>query len=93
MKITKSLKFGTFIWDDEEKSFTIIDSNKNSVTLNKIYGFALMRFIIRIAQKNFLKIPISNKNVEIENIEDMELIEEYEDPRQKKFDFVEDGEK
>ena len=65
MQIERSLKHGTFMWDDEEKSITICtygepDENgeritKASITLNKVYSFALMRFIIRIAQRNWFR--------------------------------------
>jgi hypothetical protein len=42
-----------------------------------------MRFIIRIAQKNFLKNPLTNKEEPAIVEEDLEL----EDPRQTKFNF------
>ena len=92
MKIIKELKFATFEWDEENKSFYVTDKSGNSITLNKIYGFALMRFIIRIAQKNFLRKPLNKSNTPLiddlnpfEEIEEIE--EEYEDPNQKKFNF------
>ena len=86
MKITKELKNATFEWDEDAKSFIIIDSNNNSICLNKIYGFALMRFIIRIAQKNFYK-KILPKNSNSANLDEIENEETYEDPRQRNFDF------
>ena len=55
MKINKSLKFADFSYDDEEKVFKITDKEGNTVTLNKVYSFAFMRFIIRIAQRNWLR--------------------------------------
>ena len=55
MKIKKELKNATFEWEEESKTFSFTDSNNNKITLNKVYGFALMRFILRIAQKNFAK--------------------------------------
>lgn len=66
MKIVKELKHATFEWEEEEKTFKVTDSNNNSIELNKIYGFALMRFILRIAQKNFLKNPLAKRLVEAE---------------------------
>lgn len=84
MKIKKELKNATFEWEEESKTFSFTDSNNNKITLNKVYGFALMRFILRIAQKNFAKNKITKKQVE-ELIETTE--EQYEDPRQQKFNF------
>ena len=54
MKITKNLKYGTFEWDEEAKVFTI-EKDGNEVTLNKVYSFAFMRFVVRMAQRNWLK--------------------------------------
>jgi len=55
MKINKNLKFADFSYDEEEKVFTIVDKEGNSVALNKVYSFAFMRFVIRIAQRNWLR--------------------------------------
>jgi len=84
VKIKKELKNATFEWEEESKTFSFTDSNNNKITLNKVYGFALMRFILRIAQKNFAKNKIAKKQAE-ELIEITE--EQYEDPRQQKFNF------
>jgi hypothetical protein len=66
MKINKQLKNASFSYDEEEKSFTIVhgDGLYTTVELNKVYAFAFMRFVIRIAQRNWLKankIPRKNK--------------------------------
>ena len=71
-------------WEEETKTFSVTDANNNTIELNKIYGFALMRFIIRIAQRNFLKKPLQKEVVSAILEEDEEI---YEDPRQKKFNF------
>jgi len=65
MQIERSLKHGTFMWDEEEKNITITTYDqtgeseeqtiKASITLNKVYSFALMRFLIRIAQRNWFR--------------------------------------
>ena len=55
MKITKKLKYADFEWDDESKTFTITEEDGNRVILNKVYSFAFMRFVIRIAQRNWLR--------------------------------------
>jgi len=55
MKINKNLKFADFSYDEVAKSFTITDKNGNAVELNKVYSFAFMRFVIRIAQRNWLR--------------------------------------
>mgnify|MGYP003149296497 FL=1 len=68
MKIRRELKYATFEWDDEEKSITIetrsheplrADSETHPVNgrikLNKVYAFSLMRFVVRIAQRNWFR--------------------------------------
>lgn len=55
MKITKKLKYAEFEWDEENKSFMITEEDGNRVTLNKVYAFAFMRFVVRMAQRNWLK--------------------------------------
>tara|TARA_R110000824_G_scaffold302650_1_gene490410 strand:+ start:172 stop:426 length:255 start_codon:yes stop_codon:yes gene_type:complete len=84
MKIIKELKHARFTWDEAHGIFSIECPKGYKIELNKVYSFALMRFIIRISQKNFLKKPLSKeeKNAIIEETE-----EEHDDPRQKKFDF------
>ena len=54
MKITKELKNATFEYDEVEKSFTIKEEG-GEVTLNKVYAFAFMRFVVRMAQRNWLR--------------------------------------
>jgi len=60
-KITKQLKHAEFEYDEETKQFRVQDGEGNEVVLNKIYAFALMRFVIRMAQRNWLR---SNKSIE-----------------------------
>ena len=60
-KITKQLKHAEFEYDEESKEFRVQDGEGNEVVLNKIYAFALMRFVIRMAQRNWLR---SNKSIE-----------------------------
>tara|TARA_S200002703_G_C3779136_1_gene240035 strand:+ start:752 stop:1006 length:255 start_codon:yes stop_codon:yes gene_type:complete len=84
VNIKKELKNATFEWDEESKSLIVIDSIGNKVELNKIYSFALMRFIIRIAQKNFTKKTLQKESSLI-SIEENQ--EPPEDPRQIKFNF------
>ena len=81
-KVTKELKFARFSWDEQSSVFAIECPKGNKIELNKVYSFALMRFIIRIAQKNFAKNILPKKKVDVNIVE-----EEYEDPRQQKFDF------
>tara|TARA_R110002020_G_scaffold180152_1_gene374225 strand:+ start:15786 stop:16031 length:246 start_codon:yes stop_codon:yes gene_type:complete len=54
MKITKELKNATFEYDEVEKSFTIKEES-GEITLNKVYAFAFMRFVVRMAQRNWLR--------------------------------------
>ena len=55
MKITKELKYATFEYNEEEKDFVIEEQDGNKVILNKVYAFAFMRFVIRMAQRNWLR--------------------------------------
>lgn len=77
-KITKQLKHAEFEYDEETKQFRVKDGDGNEVVLNKIYAFALMRFVIRMAQRNWLR---SNKTID-ELIEEDEERIEAEDPAQ-----------
>ena len=62
MKITKQLKNAEFEYDEETKKFLIVDGEDGgAVELNKVYAFAFMRFVIRMAQRNWLKQKISDK--------------------------------
>lgn len=59
MVITKELKYARFTWDDDKKEFFLEKLDGDFVTdkfsLNKIYAFALLRFIIRIGQRNWFR--------------------------------------
>ena len=62
MKIKRELKFATFEWDDEEKSITIETKRTEEphlvngrIKLDKVYAFSLMRFVVRIAQRNWFR--------------------------------------
>lgn len=54
MKIKRSLKFGSFSWDDEAKMFTIEYKGK-TLELNKVYAFSFLRFAFSIAQRNWFR--------------------------------------
>jgi hypothetical protein len=77
-KITKQLKYASFEYNEESKEFSVQDGDGNQVVLNKIYAFALMRFVIRMAQRNWLR---SNKTIDELIQEDEEEINA-EDPAQ-----------
>ena len=72
-KITKELKNATFVYDEEKKTFTIMEADgfKGHIELNKVYAFAFMRFVVRMAQRNWLR---SNKSIS-KIIEEEELEE------------------
>jgi len=57
MKIVKELKNIEFIYDDESKRFEITRDHGISayMDLNKVEAFALLRFIIRISQRNWFR--------------------------------------
>ena len=79
MKITKELKNATFEYDEETKKFLIIDGEDGGVVeLNKVYAFAFMRFVVRMAQRNWLRVKKVNKAEALE-------VEDQEDPNQVKF--------
>ena len=55
MKIRKKLKNAEFEYE-ETKKFLIIDGEDGGVVeLNKVYAFAFMRFVVRMAQRNWLR--------------------------------------
>ena len=79
MKITKKLKNATFEYDEETKKFLIIDGEGGGVVeLNKVYAFAFMRFVVRMAQRNWLRVKKVNKAETLE-------VEDQEDPNQVNF--------
>jgi len=83
MKITKELKYVAFEWDEDLKSFMITEEDGNRVILNKVYAFAFMRFVVRMAQRNWLRKPNKpNKQINKED-ETMDLVFEFEDPMYK----------
>jgi hypothetical protein len=57
MKIKKELKNATFEYDEEKKVFTLYDHEglNGTIELNKVYAFAFMRFVVRMAQRNWLR--------------------------------------
>lgn len=67
MKITKELKNATFTYDEEKKSFYISGKEGQFIELNKVYAFAFMRFVVRMAQRNWFrnKKSIDNSNVDV----------------------------
>lgn len=79
MKITKELKNATFEYDEETKKFLIINGEDGGVVeLNKVYAFAFMRFVVRMAQRNWLRVKKVNKAETLE-------VEDQEDPNQVNF--------
>lgn len=80
MKITKELKNATFEYDEIEKSFTIKQEG-GEVTLNKVYAFAFMRFVVRMAQRNWLR---DKKSID-KAMEDMVDSEHVDHPDQMKL--------
>ena len=63
MKIKKKLKNIEFHYNEELKKFEILREGEISknIDLNKIEAFALMRFIVRISQRNWMR---SKKDVD-----------------------------
>ena len=78
MKIKRTLKYGSFSWDDETKKFTV-EHKGQSIELNKIYAFAFLRFAFSIAQRNWFrkmakpKIEMPDKEILAEEICDKNI--------------------
>lgn len=86
MKIKKELKNATFEYDEETKKFLIIDTEDGGVVeLNKVYAFAFMRFVVRMAQRNWFKKPHKNKKELDKTDETMLLYESSDHPDQMKI--------
>ena len=58
-QIVKHLKNATFVYDEELQEFTIVSrkegENPRVVKFNKVEIFALQRFLIRFAQRNWYR--------------------------------------
>ena len=88
MKITKELKNVTFEYDEEKKTFTILEAEgfNGYVELNKVYAFAFMRFVVRMAQRNWLRATPTKQIIVV-----CELAEDpFEDPNQIEFCYDDD---
>lgn len=83
MKIKKELKNATFEYDEKRKVFTLYDheSSNGTIELNKVYAFAFMRFVVRMAQRNWLR---DKKSID-KTIEDVVNSENLDHPDQIKF--------
>ena len=82
MTIRKELKNITFEYDEEKKMFTIMEADgfNGCIQLNKVYAFAFMRFVVRVAQRNWLR---TKKSVDkVENVMVELESEPTEDPNQ-----------
>ena len=72
MKIERKLKYGSFGWNDETKTFTIEYRGK-SIELNKVYAFSFLRFAFSVAQRNWFrkltstKVTIQKANEDVSN--------------------------
>lgn len=55
MIIKKELKNATFEYDEDSKVFKVFDNAGAVISLNKVYAFAFMRFVVRMAQRNWLR--------------------------------------
>ena len=64
MKIKRTLKYGSFSWDDETKKFTV-EHKGQSIELNKIYAFAFLRFAFSVAQRNWFRKQEIPKKIEM----------------------------
>ena len=81
MIIKKELKNATFEYDEEKKSFLVTSKDGESIELNKVYAFAFMRFVVRMAQRNWLR---TKKNID-KTVEDVVESEHIDHPDQMKM--------
>lgn len=83
MIIKKELKNATFVYDEDKKTFTIMEADgfNGCIELNKVYAFAFMRFVVRMAQRNWFR---TKKSVD-KRVEDTILSEEVDHPDQMKM--------
>lgn len=80
MKIRKELKNAAFVYDEEKKCFYLSGKEGELIELNKVYAFAFMRFVVRVAQRNWLR---TKKNVDKAEAIMVELeSDEIQDPNQ-----------
>ena len=101
MKITKKLKHAVFSYDEDLKKFEIQvtphgENNagycpgSTTISLNKIYAFAFMRFVIRMAQRNWLR----GKKIVDKSDPNMISLTDYEeqiDPNQTTIQWIEES--
>ena len=73
MKIKKQLKYGSFEWDDETKAFKITQGEQ-TIKLSKVYTFAFVRFVLRMAQRNWFR-KVSSPKVTIEKLNEVTSLE------------------
>ena len=87
MKLKKELKNVTFEYDEEKKVFTLYDHEgfNGTIELNKVYAFAFIRFVVRMAQRNWLKKPHKNKKELDKTGDDMLIYENLDHPNQMKI--------
>ncbi len=81
MIIKKELKNATFEYDEEKKSFLVTSKDGESIELNKVYAFAFMRFVVRMAQRNWLR---TKKSID-KTVEDVVESEHIDHPDQMKI--------
>jgi len=87
MKIKKELKNVSFEYDEEKKVFTLYDHEgfNGSIELNKVYAFAFMRFVVRMAQRNWLR--SNSKKTSQDDVAQALAEHPFEDPRQAEFEY------
>ena len=94
MNIKKDLKHASFEYDEESKIFILQDKEGNKIELNKIYSFAFMRFVVRMAQRNWFRNPKKTKKRVDTLPTDMLSLEDNETPtpNQMLFEEIKDEE-
>ena len=80
MIIQKELKNVSFEYNEETKTFTIMEQDgfHGHIQLNKVYAFAFMRFVVRMAQRNWLRSPTKTNEKSEEEFAEEENINQQE---------------
>lgn len=63
-QIKSELKYAHWIWDEDKKIFILVTKDADGsptavLELNKTYAFSFVRFVLRIAQRNWFRKRIS----------------------------------
>jgi hypothetical protein len=70
-------------YNENDDSYSV--NTQSNIKLNKVYAFSFMRFVVRMAQRNWFKKPHKNKKELDKTDETMLLYESSDHPDQMKI--------